>query len=143
MIEKYYLNSDVLPNLPTPHDCVIEAVTIDKDYLVFTFEKDIAQYDSISSINPNFYSLIIRYHLVDSLFYTYKWKSHTTLFGPEGFVLIENKKFISMSKGDKLEYLYHNVGYQSIIVKLFQSRKGGFIIVDAEVDFIEYEWIER
>lgn len=37
MIEKYYLNEDTLPNLPTPHDCVIETISFDNDYFVFTF----------------------------------------------------------------------------------------------------------
>ncbi len=140
MIEKYYLNEDTLPNLPTPHDCVIETISFDNDYFVFTFEKDIASHDSVKDISPNLDSLIIRYHLVDPLFDTYKWKLHTSLLGPEGYVLINNKKLISMTKNKKLEYLYQNIGYESIIMKLYQ---GGYIIIDAHVDFIEYEWIEK
>ncbi len=139
-IERYYLNAEVLPNLPTPHDCVIETVSFEKDFLVFTFEKDISSHDSIKHINPNLYSLIIKYHLVDPLFHTYKWKLHTSLFGPEGYVFIDNKKLIDISKKNKLEYLYHNIGYESILLKLYQN---GNIIIDAQVDFIEYEWIER
>ena len=140
MIEKYFLNDDKLPNLPTPHDCIVEKVSFDEEFLVFTFEKDISSYDSIKHINPNFYSLIIRYHLIDPLFDTYKWKLHTSLFGREGYVLIDNKKLTDIAKSHKLEYLYQNVGYQSIIIKLFQD---GHIMIDVQVDYIEYEWIEK
>lgn len=108
--------------------------------LFLLFEKDIASHDSVKDISPNLDSLIIRYHLVDPLFDTYKWKLHTSLLGPEGYVLINNKKLISMTKNKKLEYLYQNIGYESIIMKLYQ---GGYIIIDAHVDFIEYEWIEK
>jgi len=36
-----------LPNLPTPHDCIIESISFDDEYLIFNFEKNIARHDSI------------------------------------------------------------------------------------------------
>ena len=37
-----------------------------------------------------------------------------------------------------MEYLYHNVGYCSIITKLFLHDT---IILDAMIDTVEFEWI--
>ena len=38
-----------------------------------------------------------------------------------------------------LEYLYHNVGYCSIITKLHSDAP---VMIDAGVDYLVYEWIE-
>ena len=35
-------------------------------------------------------------------------------------------------------YLYNFVGYQSIIIKMYSDSA---IIMDASVDYVEYEWI--
>ena len=53
--------------------------------------------------------------------------------------LIENSLLTQLTEGRfRLEYLYHNVGYGSIITKLFS---GDEIILDAEIDYVEFEWI--
>ena len=52
---------------------------------------------------------------------------------------LNNGRITELAKGRfKLEYLYHNVGYCSIIIKLFS---GEGIILDAEADYVEFEWI--
>ncbi|MFI3200810.1 MAG: hypothetical protein R3Y54_04675 [Eubacteriales bacterium] len=38
---------------------------------------------------------------------------------------------------DKLEYLYHLVGYQEVVLKLWSS---GSVIVNISTDYIEYDW---
>lgn len=140
MIEKYRLNEERLPNLPTPHDCIIEEISFDDNYLMFKFEKNIAKHDSVAYKGSNLDSLIIRYHLVDPLFDTYIWKLRTSLFGTEGYVLINNNKLLNLAENKILEYLYQNIGYESIIIKLFHNST---IMIEANVDFIEYEWIEK
>ena len=49
------------------------------------------------------------------------------------------KKLETIAKRGRLEYLYHDVGYNSIIIKLFCET---FIMIDISSDYIEYEWIE-
>ena len=140
MIEKYSLNEETLPNLPTPHDCIIEKISFDDDYLIFKFDKNIATHDSVAYKGPNLDSLIIRYHLIDPLFYTYIWKLRTSLFGTEGYVLINNNKLVKLAQNKRLEYLHQNIGYESIIIRLFDNSN---IMIELNVDFIEYEWIEK
>ncbi len=38
----------------------------------------------------------------------------------------------------KLEYLYHNIGYCSIIVKLWSVAS---IVIDITADYVEYDWL--
>ena len=87
-----------LPNLPTPHDCIIESISFDDEYLIFNFEKNIARHDSIVYKGVNLDSLIIRYHLVDPLFDTYLWKLRTSLFRTEGYILINNNKLVDLAQ---------------------------------------------
>lgn len=138
MIQKYYLNTDTLPTIPVPHDCVIDEITFDTEYLVFKFEEDISYHDSIKSINPNAVSLIIRIHLVDQEFDAYKFKLRGRL-GGKGYRLIHNKKLLTLRQKN-VEYLYHYVGYQSILIKLFQD---GDYLLDLYADFVEFQWIEN
>lgn len=140
MIETYYLNDKTLPTIPVPHDCVIKNVSIDNQYIIFKFEDDISYHDSIKYIRPDAKSLIIRYHMVaEDSFSVYKWNKPKKFMLKNGyFEQLDNSSIIKFSSG-KLEYLYHNVGYCSVITKLFEK---GYILLDAEVDFIEFEWIE-
>ena len=142
MIETYYLNKEQLPTIPTPHDTVITDIKIENQSIVFKFEDDIDYYDSIKAVHPNAKSLIIKYHLVDEdSFSVYKWHKPVKFFASNGYYKsVDNSKFTYLATDKfKLEYLYHNVGYCSIITKLFS---GGYIILDAEVDYVELEWIE-
>lgn len=137
MTEKYFLNGDALPTVPTPHDCVIKKIEYDNDYLIFIFDDDISSYDSVKFIRPDAKSLIIRIHLIDS-FDTYRWKLSGFLRG-EGYYLIDNKKLISLTK-KPTEYISHNIGYQSIMIKIFESEH---YLLDIWADFIEFEWTEK
>ena len=49
----------------------------------------------------------------------------------------QTKKLKKLTQNN-LEYLYHYIGYNSIIVKLYSTNE---IIWVADVDYIEYEWI--
>ena len=131
MKELYYLNKNELPTLPYIHDCVIKEIELNDDYLIFKFEDDISDYDSI--LNKNYKSLIIKYHLIENLF-VYKSKR---LFNKEYYYLLEDNK---INKLKDLEYLYQYVDFYSLIIKIFRGRD--YYIFDLDVDYIEYEWIE-
>ena len=51
---------------------------------------------------------------------------------------IDNAQLEKIAKKEGLEYLYHYVGYQSMIIKLFSQT---YITLDIATDYIEYEWI--
>ena len=63
MKKTYYLNKDVLPTIPVPHDCIIKKIRIEHKWLIFTFDNDTSYYDSVRKLSPNIRSLILKYHL--------------------------------------------------------------------------------
>ena len=139
MKEIFYLDNKALPTIPVPHDCVIKEIQIDKQCLAFIFEDDISYHDSIKYIAPKAKSLIVRYHLTDEdAFSIYKWKKPKKLSLRKGYYACLNPSKLLRSS-NKIEYLYHNVGFCSIIIKLFSDE---MIIVDVQADYLEYEWIE-
>ena len=139
MSETYYLNGHILPTIPVPHDCVIKKVRLENQHIIFEFENDISYNDSIKNFKPEAKSLIVKYHLLnDEDFSIYKWKKPSGFFNKNGrYDCIDNNTITKLSDS-RLEYLYHYVGYCSIIIKLFSE---GFIIIDADVDYVELEWI--
>ena len=131
MKELYYLNKNELPPLPYIHDCVIKEIELIDEYLIFKFEDDISDHDSI--LNKNYKSLIIKYHLIENLF-VYKSKR---LFNKEFYHLLKDNK---INKLKDLDYLYQYVDFYSLIIKIVRGRD--YYIFDLDVDYIEYEWIE-
>ena len=146
MKETYFLNGKMLPTIPVPHDCLIKKVQLKNQCIEFIFEDDISYHDSIKHLKPDAKSLIIRYHLADGPdeYSIYKWfypiRLLSKLFSAEGhYKKIRNSRLTELPEGKfRLEYLYHYVGYCSIITKLFS---GGYIILDAKIDYVEFEWI--
>ena len=145
MKETFYLNQKILPTIPVPHDCIIKELHLEDDYLILIFEDNISHHDSINSIRPNAKSLVIKMHFVDDVndlqlfirekpdFVLHKAGAYNE------YDLLEDGKNLSLLTNNKLEYLYHNVGFCSIIIKMWSS---GSIIFDIASDYIEYEWIE-
>ena len=133
MIEKYYLNCDELPTLPTPHDCPIVEIKCVNDFLIFQFAKDLSLYDSIRFKYPKVKSLTIKFHLTEPEVYSYIWKRR--LFG-RGYELVDNKKIIR--KHNNLDYLYQYISYESLIIKMYKNRD---IFIEFSCDYVEYEWI--
>ena len=138
--ETYYLNQKTLPTIPTPHDCIIKKISLQDECIVFEFENDISYHDSIKAIEPKARSLIVRYHLVgEGDFSIYKWVKPKSPFFKNGAYKCLSEDFITkLADTARLEYLYHNVGYCSVITKLYSK---GFVILDACADSIEFEWI--
>lgn len=137
MTIRYQLNQEHYPTIPCVHDCVIKSITIQDDFLMFYFDDEINKCDSIQYINPKAKTLVIKYHLVDD-FEVFVWKRRLSLMKREGYVAVKSESIADMTNG-RLEYLYHNVGYNSVILKLWNN---GSIIVDLMADYVEYEWIE-
>lgn len=133
MVEKYILNGDKLPTLPTPHDCEIVEIVCKDNFLIFKFCNEINLFDSIRGIHPNANSLVIKYHLNQPEVYVYKYKPR---FYGKAYELIDNKKLIKKHKN--LEFWFQYVAYNQVILKLFSNVE---IIVNFECDYIEYEWL--
>ena len=142
MLERYNLHEKQLPTIPTPHDGIIKKVSIENQFIIFEFEDDISYHDAIKYIKPEAKSLIIKYHLLNEDDFTfYKWhQPHRLLqklFRSNGYYKeISAEKIIH--KYSDIEYLYHNLGYCSIITQLFDE---GNIVLQADVDYVEFEWI--
>lgn len=60
MKKTYYLNKDVLPTIPVPHDCIIKKIRIEHKWLIFTFDNDTSYYDSVRKLSPNIRNLILK-----------------------------------------------------------------------------------
>ncbi len=139
MLETYYLNGDTLPTIPVPHDCVIDNITSENQYIVFTFEQDVSYHDSIKYIKPDAKSLVIKFHLVDECFSLYEWHNPIKVFAKNGFYkCIDSSKLFKLTSSKyRLEYLYHYVAYQSLIIELCASNT---IRLELTVDYIEFYW---
>lgn len=145
MIETYRLDQTELPILPCPHDCVIKKIAFDDSYITFVFEEHISLHESIQHIRPQSDSLIVRYHLIAPDFLTYRAIRHATRlgkrFGNEGYHLVDNRE-LKESVKFRLEYLGQRIDFKTILVELCREDCVS-ILVDAAVDSIEYEWIDR
>ena len=140
MKETYYLNTDTLPTIPVPHDCVIDNIIIEDQYIIFSFEKDISYHDSIKTIKLKGKSLIIKFHLTDDCLSLYKWHKPIKVLVNEGFYkcVDSSELFDLTSKKYKLEYLNHYVAYKSIIIEMCASTT---IRLEMAVDYVEFYWV--
>lgn len=142
MKKTYYLNKDVLPTIPVPHDydCIIKKIRIEHKWLIFTFDNDTSYYDSVRKLSPNIRNLILKYHLSNPEdFSVYKCsKTLKRILNKECYIRQNTRKITKLPR-KRLEYLYHNVGYCSIITKLHSDAP---VMIDAGVDYLVYEWIE-
>ena len=139
MSETYRLDGEKLPTVPIPHDCIVESITIDNGNIIFTFEKDISYHDSIKHIRPDAKSLVMKFHLVDECFSLYKWHKPIKFFADDGFYKCINSSelFKLASPKCRLEYLYHYVAYQSLIIEMCASTT---IRLELTVDYVELCW---
>ena len=139
MLETYYLNGETLPTIPVPHDCVIDNIAIENQSIIFTFEQNISYHDSIKYIKPDAKSLVMKFHLVDECFSIYKWHKPIKVLVNEGFYkcVDSSELFDLTSKKYKLEYLYHYVAYESLIIEMCASTT---IRLELTVDYVEFYW---
>lgn len=140
MIERYELNQSKLPTIPTPHDAVIVKFVVADQFLVLYFEDKISHRDSVKYYHPNANTLIMKFHLLNPEFDVYQWER---VLKGEAYILKDSEKMIrkwNQNKGINMSYLYHYVAHNSIIINFFKSEN---ICIQLEVDYIEYEWIEK
>ena len=146
MKESYRLDGKELPVIPTPPDCVVKEVWLEGRNLVFAFEDDISVHDAICVQERGAKSLIMTFHLLSDAYdiMLLQWKKSpvSRLFHRPGVykeIDIQNnpERLTALASGSP-EYLCHNVGYCSIIVKLW-SRGG--IIMDIAADRVELDWV--
>ena len=134
----YYLDKAEWPTIPVPHDCVINDISFSDDFLVLTFEQDISIHDFIQHIYSNAKSLIIKIHLIDT-FDIYQMKIWKFPKFKRFYAEIDFNKLASLVKQKRVEYLYHYVAYQSLVVNLYYNTN---IILNLQTDYIEYIWKE-
>lgn len=132
----YYLYKTEWPTIPVPHDCVIRNISLSDDFLILDFEQEIAAYDSIQDICPNAKSLTIKIHLIDT-FDIYQMKIRKFPKFRKLYEELDFDKLVNLVKQERVEYLYHYVSYQSLIVNLYCGTN---IILDLNANYIEYIW---
>lgn len=140
MIEIYRLDGDTLPTLPVPHDCVIDKITFENQCIVFTFEQDISYHDSVKHIKPGAKSLVLKFHLADECFNLYEWRKPVKVFADKGyFKRIDSSELFKLTSSKcRLEYLYHYIAYQSLIMELCALTT---IRLELTADYVEFCWI--
>lgn len=145
MNESYRLDTEALPFLPVPHDCVIKNILVDKENqcISFVFEDDLSGYDSIAHFKPGAKSLVIKYHLDDVDDYElYKSLKPSLLHRHGGYKCltdVEKGSHDALIKltNHKLEYISHYVAYKAMIIELWAESS---IILKLNADTVEYEW---
>lgn len=150
MKEIYYLNQESLPTIPVPHDCTIKTIRIENQDIAFVFDDDISNYDTIARIQPQAKSLVIRYHFTDSVrdYSIYNWVKPNSLNKNGCYQCLANcltngnHETLLTLTDSTLEFLDHYVSEygRSILIKMFSSSKRE-ILLEADVDRIEFEWI--
>lgn len=147
MKDTYCLNGKELPVIPTPHDCMIKEIRMEKQELIFVFEDDILGHESAQFLKTEAKSLIMRIHLLHSIYdiTLLQRKNHIwdRIFHRPGVykeidIVKYPRKLIGLSSGC-LEYIHHNVGNLSMIIELFSPDE---IILNLTADYVEIEWIE-
>lgn len=139
MQDIYYLNTGTLPTIPVPHDCIVDSITLEDSYLTLAFEKDMSYHDSIKHIKPDAKYLVMKIHLHDELFSLYKWCKPIKLLATDGyFKRIDNSLLSGFAKSEaKLEYLYHYVGDNKIIIDFSASFT---IRLEIDAYSVELHW---
>ena len=138
--EIYYLNKDESAMIPTPHDCIVERISKEDGYIVFTFEKDISRHDFAKHFKSEAKSLTVKIHLCDEDIGIFEWHNPNRLFAKNGyFKLLDRKKLTKLTETKcNLEYLCHYVRYNEMIIELCSDR---IIRLEIATDFVEFYWI--
>ena len=150
MKDVYFLDKEELPTIPVPHDCPIKAILVEDQNMVFVFEDDLTGYDTFARIQPQAKSLVIRYHFTERVrdYSIYKWMKPNLLNKDGCFKCMadgftnENQETLVKLTESTLEYIDHYVSAysRSFLIQLFSSSKNE-ILIEADVDQIEFEWI--
>ena len=139
MTETYRLDEKQLPTIPLPHDCEIKSIRLEGRTVEIAFEDDISRHDAIQYWKPDAKSLVMRFHLACE-----PEECEVLQWAPEGdrHYRVTGLGELAGLPDSGLEYLYHDVGYRSVILRLFCGGKvNGPVILIAEADAVGVEWI--
>ena len=138
-VETYMLDGGDISGIPEPHDCVIEGIRQEGEFLIIEFEDDISYHESIEAIHPEAQTLTLRFHLegegLEGVFHYRRSK----LLG-DGYMRI--KEFEGLQKLIQrcvipATYLCHYVAFHQVIVEL-DANDSTLLMINA--DSVEFEW---
>ena len=137
MTETYRLDEKQLPDIPVPHDCGIKSIRLEDRTLEFVFEDDMSRHDAVRNRKPDAKSLVMRFHLACE-----PEECEVLQWVPDGdgHYRVTGLGELAGLTGSGLEYLYHDVGYRSVILRLFCGGKGhglGSLLAEAEAVGVE------
>ena len=139
MTETYRLDEKQLPTIPLPHDCEIKSIRLEGRTVEIAFVDDISRHDAIQYWKPDAKSLVMRFHLDCE-----PEECEVLQWVPDGdgHYRVTGLGELAGLTGSGLEYLYHDVGYRSVILRLFCGGKvNGPVILIAEADAVGVEWV--
>lgn len=115
--ESFDLTEEQIPTIPEPHDCVIREIVLEGEWLVFNFENEISNHDSVSSIHPHAQTLTMKIQLsrednIELLAYEHRKYERVYVVRKPGGI------FDLVKKSWRLEYLYHKVSHGSMQIEL-------------------------
>ena len=138
MIRKY----EITEPIPIPQDCAITKISVERDYMIFTFEHELYTHESIQAIHPSANSLTLRFHLtrypgMD----VYRLYSGIYSRFRQGYRLLKEQSLLRLAgqQDTPLKYLYHFVGSREMVIHL-RAKKNYALYVCA--DSVEFCWIE-
>ena len=134
MKEVYYLDGQARPVPPVPHDYKVNSISKEGEYLVFELSYG---GNCPSDELHNTKNLTVRYHLIDEVWFLFKFVKPGILFFKEGAYKGLQQDDTFKLPNNNLEYLYHYVGFTSIIIELYSNTR---IVMKLDADYIEYEW---
>ncbi|MBQ8235998.1 MAG: helix-turn-helix transcriptional regulator [Clostridia bacterium] len=140
----YSLDGELLPHLPSVHDCAVAQIHADGEYLSLYFNDELSMYVSVSRFRPGAKELTIRYHLCDPCFMVYRRFRHQKNDGTGyeiGYSLYDDAQdFLKEAAHLKLLYLYHCIEYNTVVLKLWASDDPYEVMREFNADTVEYRW---
>ena len=147
MKDIYFLNRVTLSEIPLPHDNIISGIAQEGQFIVFTLETDAGnRNDFIRFYKPGAKGLVIRYHLTGpdclTVYQEKLFPRYLSRLLPPRFIVLDDRRTEKFLKGNqRLVYLYHYIGDNSVIIKLFSYAENAEILLEANADYAEYEWV--
>lgn len=137
MIQKYKIEEAI----PILHDCVITKIAVEHDHMVFTFENELYQHESIQQIHPGAKSLIMTFHLTRfSRMDEYRLYVRKASKRRESYKRIRKETLMRLPEYKPgLVYLYHYVGAREMILHLCTDNN---YVLYVCADEVEFNWIE-
>lgn len=140
----YSLEGELLPVLPSLHDCAVARIDADDEYLTLYFDDKVSLCNSVSRFRADATKLTVRYHLSDPCFWVYR-QFKRGKYGEKdwecGYVQYDDADaFLKESATFELYYFLHCIECGHVILKFWSHREPHEIMIDLNADWVEYEW---